>query len=75
MHPPTYLLVINDVPSILPGTKNMVAKEAQKVTSLRSLHSDYKEYSTINKNPETDIGVQPEGQKSKTASYWLLSLP
>lgn len=50
MHPSTYLLVINDVPSILPGTEKMVAKEAQKVTSLRSLHSDYKQYSTISKN-------------------------
>ena len=30
---------------------------------------------SINKNPETDIGVQPEGQKSKTARHWLLPLP
>ena len=28
--------------------------------------------STINKNPETEIGIQPEGQKSKTVSHWLL---
>ena len=27
-----------------------------------------------NKNPETDIGVQPEDQKSKAASHWLLPL-
>ena len=31
--------------------------------------------SMINKNPETEIGVQPEDQKGKTFSYWLLSLP
>ena len=31
--------------------------------------------STVHKNPETDIGVQPEGQKSKTANDWLLPLP
>ena len=24
--------------------------------------------STINKNPETEIGIQPEGQKSRTAA-------
>ena len=30
---------------------------------------------TINKNPETGIGVQPEGQKSITDSHWLLPLP
>ena len=29
----------------------------------------------VNKNPETDIGVQAEGQKSKTASHWLLPIP
>ena len=28
----------------------------------------------INKNPELEIGVQTEGQKRKTASYWLLPL-
>lgn len=28
---------------------------------------------TIN-NSETDTGIQPEGQKSKEASHWLLSL-
>ena len=26
----------------------------------------------INKTSETDIGVQPEDQKSKAASHWLL---
>ena len=31
--------------------------------------------STINKNLETDIAVQSEGQKSKTVSHWLLPLP
>ena len=31
--------------------------------------------SMINKNSQTEIGVQPEGQKSKTASHWLLPLP
>ena len=31
--------------------------------------------STINNNPEMEIGVQPEGQKIKTASHWLLPLP
>ena len=25
-----------------------------------------------NKNPESDIGVQPEDQKNKAASHWLL---
>ena len=30
---------------------------------------------TVNKNPETDIGLQPEDQKSKAASHWLLPLP
>ena len=30
---------------------------------------------TINKNSETDIGVQPEDQKSKAASHWLLPQP
>ena len=30
-----------------------------------------KEDSTNNKNPETDVGVQPEDQKSKIASHWL----
>ena len=29
----------------------------------------------IIKNAETGIGVQPENQKNKTASHWLLSLP
>ena len=29
----------------------------------------------INKNSETDIGVQPEDQKSKAASHWLLPRP
>ena len=33
------------------------------------------ECSTVNKNPETDIGIQPEGQRSKTVSHWLLPLP
>ena len=28
--------------------------------------------STINKKPETDIGVQPEGQKSKAVSCFCL---
>ena len=28
----------------------------------------------INKNPETDTGVQPEDQKSKAASHWLLPI-
>ena len=27
-----------------------------------------------NKNPEKDIGVQPEGQKRETVSHWLLPL-
>ena len=31
--------------------------------------------SMINKNPETEIGVQPKGQKNKAASYWLLPIP
>lgn len=31
--------------------------------------------STTNKHPETDIGVQSEGQQSKTAPHWLLPLP
>lgn len=31
--------------------------------------------STINTNPETEIGVLPEGQKSKTTSHWLVPLP
>ena len=30
--------------------------------------------STINKNPETDIGLQPEDQKSKATSHLYLSL-
>ena len=30
--------------------------------------------SMMNNNPETETGVQPEGQKSKTASHWLLPL-
>ena len=29
---------------------------------------------SINKNPETETGVQLEGQKSKTPSHWLLPL-
>ena len=29
----------------------------------------------INKNTETGIGVQPKGQKSKTASHKFLTLP
>ena len=29
--------------------------------------------SMINKNPETEIGVQPEGQKSKTAKLLALT--
>ena len=29
----------------------------------------------MNKNPETDIGIQPEDQKRKTISNWLLPLP
>lgn len=33
------------------------------------------ECSTINKIPETDIRVQPEGQKSNEASHWFLPLP
>ena len=33
------------------------------------------ECSTNNKNPETNIGVQAEDQKSKVASHWLLPLP
>ena len=31
--------------------------------------------SMSNKNPETDIGVQDEDQKSKAASHWLFPLP
>ena len=31
--------------------------------------------STINSNPEADIEVQSEDQKSKVTSHWLLSLP
>ena len=31
--------------------------------------------STINKNLEAEIGIQPEGQKSKAASHWLSPLP
>lgn len=31
--------------------------------------------STITKIPETKIVIQSEGQESKTASHWLLSLP
>ena len=31
-------------------------------------------YSMINKNPETKIRVQPEGQDNKTASHWTLPL-
>ena len=31
--------------------------------------------SMINKNSETEIGVQSEDQKNKTTSYWLLPLP
>ena len=31
-------------------------------------------YRMNNKNIETDVGVQPEGQKSKTANPWLLPL-
>ena len=30
---------------------------------------------TINKNSETDIGIQPEDQKNKATSHWLLPLP
>lgn len=33
------------------------------------------EHSMNNKNPETDIGVQPDDQESKAASHWLFSLP
>lgn len=29
----------------------------------------------ISKNPEIEIGVQSEAQKSKTGSHWLLTLP
>ena len=29
----------------------------------------------INKNPEAEIGVRLEGQKSKIVSHWLLPLP
>ena len=32
-------------------------------------------YSTVNKNPETDTGVQTEDQKNKAASPWFLPLP
>ena len=31
--------------------------------------------STINKNPEIEIGIQVEVQKGKTDSHWLLPLP
>ena len=31
--------------------------------------------SKINKNSETDIGVEPEDQKSKAASHWLITRP
>ena len=31
--------------------------------------------STGNKNPETDIGIQSEDQRSKAARHWLLPLP
>lgn len=32
-------------------------------------------YCMVNKNPESDTGVQHEGQKSKVASPWFLPLP
>ena len=32
-------------------------------------------FSKIDKNSETDTGVQPEGQQNKTGSHWLLPLP
>ena len=41
-----------------------------------SLHSDrVGECSTNNRNPEADIGVHPEDQKSKAVNHWLLPLP
>ena len=36
------------------------------------LSFSFKKCSMNNKNPETDIEVQPEDQKSKVASPWLL---
>ena len=42
---------------------------------VRTVVGSEAKWSTINKSSETDIGVQPEDQKSKAASHWLFPLP
>lgn len=40
-----------------------------------SRHTSDQACSTINKNPETNIGIQAEDQKSKPTRHWFLPLP
>ena len=62
--------------TLLGGGKSREGSVVQEVGDRGMVRKcvSYPLLSTINENSDSEIGAQPEGQKSQTTSHWLISL-